>query len=425
MDYITKIEGHARLVVKTEGTEVKKAQLEVFEGSRFFEALVKGRKAVEAPNVTSRICGICSVAHAVTSLKAVENAYGIEPSRQTEELRKLMVLAQVVYSHALHLYVMVLPDYFGFTSAFSMAKKHPTEVKRGLRLAMLGDKVITEIGGREPHPVTSIVGGFSKIPTKATVASLLHEAKEFIPDALATAELFASWDYPQLERESEYLALHHDGKYAFMGGEICSTKKRVCQFDYLSLLKEYTSPYSTSKFVTLEGKAYMVGSLARLNLGHDTLSDNAKRVLRDSGVRVPSHNPFVNNFAQAVEMVHAFDRLVSTLEELQETGVKDEAPKKIPSLKKPSRGVSALEAPRGTLFHDYTVGRDGLVEAANIITPTAQNLRRMEEDIRAFLPSLLEQDLPRDKIVLGLEQLIRAYDPCISCAAHFLEVKGI
>lgn len=413
INHIAKIEGHARLNVKIEDNKVEKCQLEVFEGARYFEAIVKGRQYDELPIITARICGICSQAHAVTALQSIESAFGIKPSQQTKILRELLCNAAIIQSHVLHLYFLALPDYFGYDSAIAMASKYKKEVARALKLKKLSNDMVEIIGGRDIHSIRCVVGGFSKLPEKDEINKLLSRLKDAKEDAIETAKLFAKLKYPKFERKTNYFALTKPKQYAVLDGSIANTKTNIKTRDYEKHLKEYIVPYSTAKFSIAKDKPYMTGALARVNINKKTLSYNAKKLLK---LKTPCYNPFMNNICQAVEVVHFIETSIKLLENLV---LKEESPLIIKT--KAGRGISAIEAPRGLLIHDYVFDKKGTVKSANIITPTSQNLKNIEEDIKEFLPTILKKK--EKEIILELEMLIRAYDPCISCSTHFLEIN--
>jgi coenzyme F420-reducing hydrogenase alpha subunit len=416
LDTITKIEGHARLKVKVKKGEVKEARIEVYEGARFFEGILKGRRYDEVAHLASRICGVCSQAHLITALKAIEEALNIKNSEQTELLRELLLIGQIIQSHSLHLYFLGLPDYLGFENAIAMASKYPKEVKRALKIKRLGNDICTKIGGREVHSITAVLGGFSKIPKQEELDELLKEVKTAKKEILKTVNLFENLLYPKFERKTEYIALRKENTYALLHGNISSTEGLNITHDlYNEYLEEYAKGYSTAKFVVSEGKGYMVGALARLNLNRRMLSKDARIFLKKSKFNFPNYSPFVNNFAQALELVHLVDRAIEILENLR---IRDEKPIKFKP--KSGHGISATEAPRGMLIHEYELNKKGDVAKANIITPTTQNLKNIEDDIKVFLPGILDKS--EDEVKLELEKLIRSYDPCISCSTHFLKL---
>jgi len=419
LEHITKIEGHATLTLAVDKGEVKKCELGSFEGSRYFEGILKGRRIYEAPEITSRICGICSTIHYLTSTQAVENALGLKPTLQTMMLRELMVLGERIRSHAAHLYFLALPDYLGAESALALGPKYKNDVARALKLTKLGNELVSTVGGRALHPVSAQPGGMLKIPSQDQIDDLRRRLQDAQADAIATGKLFSKLKNPKFENETEYFSLSDGSTVATLYGDLVSQSHKFKKDEYLKYLEEYHEPYSTANFVLKKDKPIMVGSMARLNNNYRFLSKNAKKIVNDSKHKFPLINPFLNNFAQAVELVHSVDRAVEISRKLK---VKEEKPVDMKGFKfKKARGIGVGEAPRGTLVHDYEVNEKGLITKANIITPTAYNLLNMQEDIRAFLPSVLK--LPEKKIVMEIEKLIRAYDPCFSCSSHFLRVN--
>lgn len=416
INHITKIEGHASLELETEGNNILKCNLKAQEGARFFEGIVLGRRYDEIVEITSRICGICSVAHTTTCQKAIENALGIKVTKQTETLRELLTIGERIRSHATHLYFFVLPDYLGYESTLAMAPKYKKQIEQALRLIKLGNDIIRTIGGREMHPVTTVIGGFSIIPRQDDLKNLLIRLKRAKDDAMATADLFLSLNYPKFERKSEHMSLRQIDGFPLITGTIISNELfEMDPKDYDTYIEEHLEEYATSKFAVKEGKAYLVGAIARINNNSKLLTKDAEKILKKSKIALPCFNPFMNNIAQVIELVHWIDTAIQTLESIN---LQPEEP--IKPVLKPGRGIACTEAPRGLLFHDYTFDANGNVTKANIVTPTCQNLRHMEDDIRAYLPTLLGQ--PEDKVVLEIEKLIRSYDPCFSCSTHFLKV---
>jgi coenzyme F420-reducing hydrogenase alpha subunit len=418
LEHITKIEGHAKLTVRIERNKVREVDLDAFEGARYFEGILKGRKYSDASVLTSRICGICSCIHTTCACQAIEDALKIEVTEQTKTLRELLCLAEQIRSHATHLYFFVLPDYLGFSSAIAMAGKHRVEVTRALDLIKLGNDIISALSGREMHPVAVIAGGFSQTPDDEELEKLEERLESAKKDALKTAELFSHIPYPDFNRETNYFTLDNDRDYALLDGKISGVGSyHVPTKSYAEHFKEYMKPSSTAKFVLAKGREnYSVGALARVNQKMSHLSKDALNALRKTKIAFPCHNPFVNNICQAVELIHAVDRCVEIIDDLT---IRDEKPVKPKA--RAGRGISVVEAPRGLLFHDYTLDDKGVIQKANIITPTAQNIKNIENDLTAFIPTTLNQ--PKKEITLSIEKLVRAYDPCISCSAHFLEIN--
>jgi len=424
IEELTKVEGHGSLVLNITDRKVEELRLDIPEGSRFFESILVGRNYSEAAEISSRICGICAIAHYLTALKAVERALGVTPSEQTIELRRLLYLAGDLQSHLAHIYFLALPDYLGYESALAMIKDRPDDVRRALRMRELANNLVEAIGGRLIHPFTPIVGGFSSFPTRVELMGLLERFKGARKDAMAAVDLFASIDLPEFERKTEYLALRGEGAFPiYEGGEVASSLGPSFPVAaYEEQIEEFVVPYSTAKHSVRKstGKSFSVGPLARLNLNMKYLSDAAKESIERACAKFPNSNPFMNNLARTIEIVHFMDEIVGTLERLLEAGLKEEKPE---VRVRAGEGIAATEAPRGTLYHHFKVGGRGKIEHANIVTPTAQNLENIECDLRALAPELL--DLPKDKLVLTLEELIRAYDPCITCSTHLLSVKFV
>lgn len=419
ISHVTKVEGHASLTLKIRKDRVEKCQLEAIEGARFFEGLLEGRPCIEAHEITSRICGICSSSHAVCSLMAVENALKVRVSKQTKLLRELLLIGERIRSHATHLYFFVLPDYMGYESAIEMASSNRKKIDDALALITLGNRIVEIVGGREIHPFTCVLGGFTNVPKKEEFDTLLEQLKKSRGVAAETAGLFEDLHYPEFERNREHLCLKEKSKYPSMGGRIYSDRGfNVRQGDYHKYLEEYIEPYATAKFAVKKGKEYSVGALARMDDCYKLLSDGAKKL--NKKIKISSDNPFHNNFAQALEIMHWIETAIGIL---QKNKFKKEEIKDIKIRK--GRGIAVIEAPRGMLFYDYHIGKDGNITKANIITPTCQNLRSMELDIKAYVEVLLKEKAGKEKLVLEIEKLIRAHDPCFSCSTHFLKVKWL
>ena len=417
LNHITKIEGHAKLHVVVEKGKIEKCELGAIEGSRYFEGLLKDRMFYEASEISSRICGICSCAHTVAALMAVERALHITVSSQTKELRDLLTLSERLRSHATHLYFLALPDYLGYESALAMVPDYKKEVLVALKLMKLGNEMVRIIGGRDLHPVSATVGGFLKLPTNEQLRGLAEQLREALPLAEATFKLFAGLKYPAIDYPTQYLSLSSDQEYAMLDGGINCNGTLYAQKDFHDFIAEYHESYSTANFVVKDGKRYMVGALARLNNNRSLLMPHAKRALESLHWTFPVTNPYLNVPAQAIEIIHAIEHSIKICSSLE---IKEEEPLHITFPRKGGHGIAAIEVPRGVLWHEYTISDDGVITYANIVTPTAQNLRNMQEDIREILPSLLH--LPKATINLQIEKLIRAYDPCFSCSTHFLEV---
>ena len=335
---------------------------------------------------------------------------------QKKRLRELETLGERIRSHATHLYFLALPDYLGYESALAMLPKYKRQVQSALRMMKVGNNMIRTVAGRDMHPISNTVGGYTKLPSQEELEQMYRELDSIRQDALATVRLFSGLKVPKFEKRTEYFSVSHPGEYGMLFGGIKSQSRSFEQEQFHDYVTEYHEPYSTANFVVKEGKSYMVGSLARMNNNFDFLSDNARKAADDAGLRFPIHNPFYNNHAQAIELVHHIDQAQDIIRHMK---IKDEKPVHFDV--RAGHGIAAIEVPRGTLWHEYTLDDKGIITYANIVTPTAQNLRNMQDDIQDFLPSVLGSG--RNKVVLEVEKLIRAYDPCFSCSAHFLDVR--
>ena len=415
VEHVARIEGHGNITVNVDNGEVREVRMDVVEPARFFESMVVGRRFDEAPLITSRICGICSPNHVVTSIKAIEAALGIEVSERTKLLRKLLVYGSFLQNHATHLYILAAPDYVGLPSVFPLAESMPEVVERALRLKKLGNDLTTAVGGRPVHPVSAVVGGFTSEPPSALLASYRDALLGIAGDALATTELFASFQVPDFTSAGEMLALTADDDYAIYDGDTAALDAgwRRPAGEYRSFITEGIVGHSNAKHSTVGGRPFMVGSVPRMNLNSDRLNDSGRAALAKSGVVLPTRNTFHMNVLQAVELADASARCAGYIERLLDMGGSS-VPR--PFRIRAGEGGSATEAPRGTLYHSYAVDDDGFVTRGDVITPTAQNLANIEADMRAFAPTVADRSEP--EFALLIEELVRSYDPCLSCSVH-------
>ncbi len=420
LDHITKIEGHAHLTVKIDRGRVTRCELGSTEGARFFEGLVVGRPYDDGVEMTMRICGICSVGHFTASLKALEDAMGVTPSHQTQVMRELMAIGERIRSHATHLYFLSLPDFLGYESALAMAAEYKPQITDALSLMSLGNEIVTAFGGRAMHPMGGRVGGFTHVPNAQTVRHLLRLLEKARQPAMRTLDLFLSLDYPELSSDREHISLHqaHDEWPLLTGTIVSDAGVSFAPNAYEDYFTEYVDRWSTAKFVVRDGKSYQLGALPRINNNVHGLAPDLKARCRRAGIVFPSKNPFHNIVAQALELVHWVRRARKLLARYTD-GFQQEEIRVTP---RPGTGVGVVEVPRGILFHTYTIDADGKITRANIMTPTCQNLKAMQEDCKVYLQQLLDQGAGKKTIVLELEKLIRAYDPCFSCSTHFLSV---
>jgi len=415
IEHVARIEGHGNITVNVEDGVVSEVRMDVIEPARFFESMVAGRRFDEAPLITSRICGICSPNHVITSIKAIEAALGVEVSERTAMLRKLLVYGSYLQNHATHLYILAAPDYVGLPSVFPLAETMPDVVARALRLKKLGNDLTTLVGGRPVHPVTAVIGGFTSEPDAAALASYRDLLLGVVDDAMATVELFGSFQVPDFATAGEMLALRADDDYAIYDGDTVAFDAgwRRPASEYRSFITEATVGHSNAKHSTVDGRPFLVGSVARANINADKLNEAGQRALTASGLVLPTRNPFHMNLLQAVELADASARCAGYIEELLEMGG-TAAP--VPVRVRAGEGGSATEAPRGTLYHSYAIDDDGIVTHGDVITPTAQNLANIEADMRAFAATVA--DRPAAEFELLIEELVRSYDPCLSCSVH-------
>lgn len=414
--YISRVEGQGSLDIKVSAGNIKELQLGIFEPPKFFEAFLVGRHCNEVHELTARICGICPVPHEITALRAVENAMGIQISQQTRDLRKLMNYGCHIASHILNLYFLAAPDYLGCESVFAMVKDYMPIVKRALQLKKLGNDLVELIGGRAIHPVSAVVNGFTSTPEKNEVKSMRQRLVDAKQDACDTVEFIGSLKLPQFVRKCEHVALSSPEEFAINEGLLASTEGiMVKEEKYRDHVKELQVDYSWAKHSEIIGRsAFLVGPLARVNLNFNRLSHDSRKLAQKIGFSVPNYNPFMSHVARALEVVSAIDDCVKIMDRisLKEQDRSYEI--------RPGTGYAITEAPRGLLYHSYEVDRDGAVKKADIVTPTAHNARNIENDLREFVPTLA--NMTDHEATLQCEMLVRAYDPCISCSVHYVNL---
>ena len=423
--HLTRVEGHGNIVVDVEKGKIDKIQWQVPEAPRFFEAMVVGRPYTEVASITSRICGICSIGHTFASLKATEAALGVRISENTRLLRELLLHGETLQSHILHVCYLVVPDLFKVNSVIPLATTHKDVVLLVTKLHRLSNELCDIIGGRTTHPIRAKVGGFTAVPSKPELQELLKRLTESVDDLKKLAEVVKQLapGFPAFERETEYLSLTYDKEYAFYDGDITTTDldKPKPVSEYKSVVNEFVVPQSTAKYGKFNREAFMVGALARYNNNHKQLTPLANAVGESLGLKGPSFNPFMNNVAQVVECVFAVERSIDIIGQLLGRELQPERPEiKIEA----GHGAASVEVPRGILFHDYTYNDDGICTAANCVIPTNLNHNNIQHDFEKMVPEMLS--LGKEGLEFNLEMLVRAYDPCISCSTHYLdiEIKG-
>ena len=432
--HIARIEGHGNVEVKLEAGKIKNIELKTVEPARFFESIVGGRHFNDLALIVSRICGICSPNHTITALLAIEQVLDVEVSERTRLLRQLLVRGSFIQNHATHLYLLAAPDFLGQLSALSLQQSSPQMLARALELKKLGNDLCAAVGGRSVHPVNAVIGGFTDEPEQMTLQVLAARLRAALKDAVETVEFFAKLGFPDFHPAREKIALHAPNGYAILSdkAEVCVAAFNSSWTDsvsnYHNYIKEHPRPeLGNAKFSLLkEGDAeavpFMVGALARVNHNWDVLmpaaAGAAKAAAKSAGIHKGADNPYLNNLCQAIELVDVLQRCAKLCEKLASSYDEQRgqvAPAESVELRA-GLGFAASEAPRGTLFYSIGLDQQGRVSSGDIITPTAQNLACIEADLRLLAPQL--EELPQDEMVLQIEQLIRAYDPCLSCAVH-------
>jgi len=413
VDYLARVEGEAAIRVTVAGHEAETVELRIWEPPRFFEGFLAGRSYHEVPDIVARICGICPVSHIITSIYALEKAMGIEPSPQSVLLRRILAMSQLVSSHIVHLYALVLPDYEGYPGLPAMLEKYPQVVERLLRMrTAMNDLTKLVGGGRGLHPIGTVVGGFTRIPSAREFRAAREALVEIKPDAVETLKMVAGFEELGFSSEREFVTLRNEENYGVNAGELISNKGlKIPQEDYYEHFSEFQLSYAMAKQTRRDGtEPIMVGALARVNLKYDQLFPEATKLAEEVGFKVPDHNPFHNNLAQAIEIVHGIEDCIRMIEALDP---KEEKPR---VRMQAGEGAAVTEAPRGLDHHRYSVNRRGIVEKANIVTPTAHNFMSIEKDMKEMTEQLA--DRPTKEIRWWCELLVRAYDPCFSCSVH-------
>jgi len=414
---MTRVEGEGSLRLRIEAGCIEELALDIFEPPRYFEKFLEGRQYSEVLDIVARICGICPIAYQMTAVQALENAMGIEPAPWVRDMRRVFYCGEWLQSHALHIHLLAMPDFLGFDSVVGMAAEHPEAVRRGLRLQGLGNDLIRLLGGRSVHPVGACVGGFYYAPTQAEVDAMLTALREALPQSESLIGWIASLPMPEDEQDFINVALRHPVDYPLAEGRIVAdTGLDLDVSAYEAHFVEEHRAQSTALFSLLDGQPYLVGPLARLNLNLDRLPKATRALLDATGMSFPSRNMFHSLLARAVEIHVAIIEAIRLLEAY----VRPDAPH-VAVQPRAGVGFGATEAPRGILWHRFEVDDVGIVRAARIVPPTSQNQARIEEDLhRSLLAFGLDQS--DDALRLRAETVIRNYDPCISCATHFLDM---
>ena len=413
---LARVEGEGGLTIRLRDGQVEGVELRIIEPPRFFEAFLRGRAALEVPDITSRICGICPIAYQMTSVHAIEKIYGVVMPPELRLLRRLLYCGEWIESHALHIFMLHVPDFLGFESAIAMAQSSSQLadlVRRGLRIKKAGNKIVRVIGGREVHPINVRVGGFYRAPRRDELAVLVEDLKWGRDAALETVRWAARLPFPDFADDYEFVALRHPDEYPMNEGRLVSTR----ELDIAS--EEYQVPHSNALHSRRRGRtngAFFAGPLARWNLNADRAPPLTQQIANDTGIPFPNQNPYVGIVARSLEVLLAFDEALRLIDRY-------EPPSQAAADFQPCAGVgqAITEAPRGILYHRYETDAAGMIRHATIIPPTSQNQLQMEHDLIRIAPSLV--NMPDADAALQAERVIRNYDPCISCATHFLKLK--
>jgi sulfhydrogenase subunit alpha len=417
VEYLARVEGEGSMRVKVVDDKIEHVDFSIFEPPRFFEAFLRGRPHTEVPDITARICGICPVAYQMSSVDAMEHAFGMTVDGQLRELRRLLYCGEWIESHALHIYLLHAPDFLGYESGIHMAADHREVVEQGLRLKKAGNTIVALVGGREIHPINVRVGGFYRVPTKRELEALIPELEWAKDAAIATIRFVSGFTFPDADLEYEFVSLSHPDEYPLVGGRIVSSKGLdipIVEYnDYF--VEQHVERSNALHSQIRERGAYHVGPLARYNLNFEKLTSLAQELAHEVGLGSVVTNPFKSIVVRAVEVLYAVEESLRIIDQYHEP-----AEPYVAYTATESEGHGASEAPRGMLYHRYRVNADGRVSDAQIVPPTSQNQLTIERDLRFVLEEHLH--LPDDELSWVLEQSIRNYDPCISCATHFLNL---
>ncbi len=418
VDCLARVEGEGALFVKLKGDKVTDVKLKIFEPPRLFEAFLRGRQFSEAPDITARICGICPIAYQMSAVHAIERALGVVIDPSVRLLRRLFYCGEWIESHALHIFLLHAPDFLGYPDAIQMARDRRDLVEMGLRLKKIGNHIVSLMGGREIHPVSACVGGFYKVPDERELGALTEDLKWALEASIKTARAVAGFDFPDFEQDYEFVSLCHPEEYPLNEGRLVSNKGLdIDVAEYEDHFIEQHMKHSNALHSVLRGRgSYLVGPLARYNLNFARLPEVAQQVSRDCGLTVPCRNPFKSIVVRSIEMVFACAEAIRIIEAYAQP-----ASPRAEAAVRAGVGSAATEAPRGILYHRYSIDDRGLIRFAKIVPPTSQNQKRIEEDLWHFVSQVASR--PTEEVTWKCEQAVRNYDPCISCATHFLRLE--
>ncbi len=415
--HLTRVEGHGNIRVRVEKGKVREASWEVVETPRFFEVMLKGKHYTSAGILTARICGICSIGHCLATLRATEQAFGVQIPEAAEKVRLLAKHGETLQSHILHLFFLAAPDFLDLPSAIPLIEKNPAVVTLAARLKRLGNRICDVTAGRTTHPVSLQVGGVLKMPERAHLEELLPELEWAFGGLMTAAEIFDTFKIPDFERETEFVSLRGKKEYPFIGGHLVSSDGvDLPESEYRRITNEYVTDNNTTKWCKLSRDSYAAGALARLNNNYRLLVPEAKNVAARLGIAPINHNPFMNNIAQLVECVHVVKDSIRLIGEI--LSLRADAQFMAEFKPRAGKGAGAVEVPRGILFHGYEYDKNGRVVKADCVIPTTQNNANIHYDMGALVEKYASEGMSDEKLELLCSMLVRSYDPCISCSVH-------
>jgi sulfhydrogenase subunit alpha len=417
VDYLARVEGEGGLYIRIKDNRVVDVKLKIFESPRFFEAFLQGRRFTEPPDITARICGICPVAYQMSSVHAMEAIAGVKMEGPLRDLRRLLYCGEWIESHALHIYMLHAPDFLGYPDAIRIARDHPSIVERGLKIKKIGNEIVSLLGGREIHPINVRLGGFYRLPQEKALTTLTEKLQWATEASLETVQWVAGFSFPDVHQDYEFVSLRHPREYPFNEGRVVSSSGLdIAVSEYEDYFEEEHVAHSNALHSRLKtGGSYVTGPLARYNLNFDLLPALVQDAAQKAGLSSVCHNPFQSIIVRALELLYACQeagRLIAAYERPDQPSIDISPPAGV--------GCAVTEAPRGSLYHRYQIDDQGIILSAKIVPPTSQNQKTIEDDLLQVATQHLH--LPEENLTLLCEQAIRNYDPCISCATHFLKI---
>ncbi len=415
IEALTRVEGEGKLELYYKEGKLERLMLCIYEPPRFIEGILKGKPYHVIPDITARICGICPVAYQMSGVKAIEMAFGVSLTEEINKARKLMYFGEWIQSHALHIFFLHLPDFYQVPSVVELAKTQKELVLAGMEIKRVGSLIIQELGGRTSHPVSVVAGGFSHLPED--LSSLIEPLEKALEKALWVSERLKELDFPTFELDLPFLSLYDEEDYPILEGVLFFEGQKLRVEEFKKHFVEFQVPYSNAKHsTTKDRRVYLTGPLARFNNAFDKLNPTAKELAKKLGIEPPIKNPYKSLLVRLVEIVHAIEGALDLVRQY-----KKPERVRLEVFPKASEGFGATEAPRGLLWHHYRFDDEGRITFADIVPPTSQNQGAME---RALFVLLDQQNLAQEERIRdSAEAMIRNFDPCISCATHFLKVR--